>query len=159
MAMWPVAGTNPVNEFTTEGYISCAFPMLFPTGAADLWAPRARTVTIGNYFKHLMFQDGRFARHPRFQYFALNSRLYAIDAILHRACVAPLTRFRGSCNHSSYTRNNSPEGPFFFSTCKDSRTTIEVTYDSSFCIAWYSISIINQAQNINDKNVHDNIYN
>jgi hypothetical protein len=60
---WPVAGTNPVNEFTTEGYISCAFPTLFPTGAADLLAPRTRTVTIGNYFKHLMmFQDGRFCQ-------------------------------------------------------------------------------------------------
>ena len=42
------------------------------------------------------------------------NRLYAIDAITRRACAAPLTRFRGSCNHSSYTRDNSPkEGPFF----------------------------------------------
>ena len=73
---WPVAGTNPINEFTTEGYISCAFPTLFPTGAADLLAPRACTVTIGNYFKHLMmFQDGRFAKHPRFRYFALNTEM------------------------------------------------------------------------------------
>ena len=73
---WPVAGTNPINEFTTEGYISCAFPTLLPTGAADLLAPRAHTVTIGNYFKHLMmFQDGRFAKHPRFRYFALNTEM------------------------------------------------------------------------------------
>jgi hypothetical protein len=50
--------------------------MLFPTGAADLLAPKARTVTIGNYFKHLMmFQDGRFAKHPRFRYFALNTEM------------------------------------------------------------------------------------
>ena len=48
--MWPVTGTNPINEFNTEGVISCAFSTLFPTGAADLLAPRARTVTIGNYF-------------------------------------------------------------------------------------------------------------
>ena len=32
---WPTIGSTPINEFTTEGYISCAFPTLFPTGAAD----------------------------------------------------------------------------------------------------------------------------
>ena len=65
---WPTIGSTPINEFTTEGYISCAFPTLFPTGAADFIAPRPLTVTIGNYFKHLMmYQDGRFAKHPRFR--------------------------------------------------------------------------------------------
>ena len=74
--MWPVTGTNPINEFNTEGYISCAFPTLFPTGAADLLAPRAHMVTISNYFKHLMmFQDGRFAKHPRLRYPALNTEM------------------------------------------------------------------------------------
>ena len=30
--------------------------------------------TIGNYFKHLLqYDDGRFARHPRFRFFALNT--------------------------------------------------------------------------------------
>ena len=70
---WPSTGANPVNEFTTEGYISSAFPTLFPTGAADFLAPRQHSVTIGNYFKHLMlYCDQRFAKHPRFRYFALN---------------------------------------------------------------------------------------
>ena len=56
--------------------MSCAFPSLFPTGAADFVAPRPRTVTIGNYFKHLMqYHDGRFAKHPRFRYFALNTEM------------------------------------------------------------------------------------
>ena len=32
--MWPTIGGAPINEFTTEGYFSCAFPTLFPTGAA-----------------------------------------------------------------------------------------------------------------------------
>lgn len=73
---WPSAGGSPVNEFNTEGYISCAFPTLFPTGAADFVAPRPRTVTVGNYFKHLMlYHDGRFAKHPRFRYFALNTEM------------------------------------------------------------------------------------
>ena len=31
---WPSATGNPINKFTTEGYISCAFPTLFPTGTA-----------------------------------------------------------------------------------------------------------------------------
>ena len=66
---WPSTSGNPVNEFTTEGYMSCAFPTLFPIGAANFISPRQQSVTIGNYFKHLMlFHDQRFARHPRFRY-------------------------------------------------------------------------------------------
>ena len=73
---WPAAGAAPINEFTTEGYITCAFPTLFPTGSGDFLAPRIHTVTAGNYFKHLMmYQDGRFAKHPRFRYFALNTEM------------------------------------------------------------------------------------
>ena len=73
---WPPRDDAPINEFVTEGYISCAFPTLFPTGAGDFLAPRERVVTVGNYFKHLMrYDDGRFARHPRFRYFALNSEM------------------------------------------------------------------------------------
>ena len=33
---WPSTSGSPINEFTTEGYMSCAFPTLFPTGAALL---------------------------------------------------------------------------------------------------------------------------
>ena len=56
--------------------MSCAFPTLFPTGAADFLAPRPLAVTIGNYLKHMMmFEDGRFAKHPRFRYFALNTEM------------------------------------------------------------------------------------
>lgn len=72
---WPTAGASPI-EFNTEGYFSCAFPTLFPTGAADFLAPRPRVVTIGNYFRHLMmYKDGRFAKHCRFRYFALNTEM------------------------------------------------------------------------------------
>ena len=56
--------------------MSCAFPTLFPTGAADFVAPRPRTVTIGNYFKHLMqYRDGRFAKHPHSQECTINNKL------------------------------------------------------------------------------------
>ena len=73
---WPRLGDSPLNEFHSEGYITRAFPALFPTGAADFTAPRVRRVTIGYYLKHLMlYRDGRFSKHPRFRYFALNTEM------------------------------------------------------------------------------------
>ena len=44
-------GGVPINEFSTEGYFSCAFPTLFPTGAGDFSGQRQNQVTIGNYFQ------------------------------------------------------------------------------------------------------------
>ena len=74
--MWPTIGGRPINEFEIEGYMSMAFPALFPTGAADFLGRRCSQVTIGNYFKHLlMYEDGRFATHPRFRFFALNTEM------------------------------------------------------------------------------------
>ena len=58
---WP---STAINEFTTEGYMTCAFPTLFPTGAADFLAPRVHAATVGNFLKH-----------PRFRYFALNTEM------------------------------------------------------------------------------------
>ena len=76
MLMWPTIGGTPINEFTTEGCFSCAFPTLFPTGAADFLGQRQNQVTIANYFKHLlMYDDSRFAKHPRFRFFALNTEM------------------------------------------------------------------------------------
>ena len=73
---WPQVGDSPISEFTTEGYISCAFPTLLPTGEAEFLSPRQNTVTIGNYFKHQMrYGDGQFAKHSRFCYFALNTEM------------------------------------------------------------------------------------
>ena len=73
---WPPSVNSPINEFTTEGYMSCVFPTLFPTGGADFVAPRQHAVTVGIYFKHLMmYEDGRFAKHPRFRYFALDTEM------------------------------------------------------------------------------------
>ena len=73
---WPDIHNTPINEFTTEGYniITCAFPVLFPTGSGDFSSPRIHKVTTGNYFKHLiMYKDGHFAKSPRFSFFALNT--------------------------------------------------------------------------------------
>ena len=53
-----------------------AFPTLFPTGAADFLGQRYNQVTIGNYFTHLLkYDDGRFARYPRFRFIALNTEM------------------------------------------------------------------------------------
>ena len=71
---WPSTAGNPINEFTTEGYIICAFPTLFAEGKADFLGPRQQVLTIASYFKHLiLYHDKRFANHPRFRYFALNT--------------------------------------------------------------------------------------
>jgi len=60
---WRATQQNPFNEFHSEGYFSCAFPVLFPTGKAKFLAPWLNAVTIGNYFKHLvLYDDGRFAK-------------------------------------------------------------------------------------------------
>ena len=59
----PPRATSPVH-----------FP--FPTGAGDFSGQRQNQVTIGNYFKHLMmYDDNRFAKHPRFRFFALNTEM------------------------------------------------------------------------------------
>lgn len=73
---WPEIGQSPINEFNTQGYIACAFPVLFPFGNADLRTPRLAKVDPNLYFKHLMkYKDGRFAKHNTFRFFAMNSIL------------------------------------------------------------------------------------
>ena len=51
---WPSSSGTPINEFNTEGYISCAFPTLFLTGAADFVAPRPLSATTSNIFACMM---------------------------------------------------------------------------------------------------------
>ena len=56
--------------------VSSPMVSLPPSGAIHIVAPPPLAVTVGNYFKHLlMYTDGRFARHPRFRYFALNTEM------------------------------------------------------------------------------------
>lgn len=44
-------------------------PTLYPTGAAELRSERIRDIRLAEY------KDGRFARHARWRYFALNSQM------------------------------------------------------------------------------------
>ena len=71
---WPDQDNAPINEFTSEGYVTLAFPTLFPFGKADINFPRREVISPTNYFKFLLeYKDQRFAKHARFRYFALNT--------------------------------------------------------------------------------------
>jgi Helitron helicase-like domain at N-terminus len=86
---WPTQGPDPINEYTTEGYITMAFPTLFPYGKADLRDQSHRKVEVctADYFDALLrYKDGRFGTHPRyyclmaflirrFPFYALNTKL------------------------------------------------------------------------------------
>lgn len=69
---WPTLG-DPLSEFTTDGLFTKAFPVLFPLGKADFSLPRRKSLALYEWVKHLLrYRDPRFARHPRFRFFALN---------------------------------------------------------------------------------------
>jgi hypothetical protein len=73
----PTIRPEPIDEHNRNlRYVIEAFPSLFPKGEADFHEDRLCNVSASDYFKHLMrYHDGRFARHPRFRYFAWNSIL------------------------------------------------------------------------------------
>ena len=51
-------------------------PRQLPIGAADFLGQHCNQITVGNYFKHLLiYEDARFARHPCFRFFALNTEM------------------------------------------------------------------------------------
>ncbi|KAK3917404.1 ATP-dependent DNA helicase RRM3 [Frankliniella fusca] len=73
---WPELGCVPINEFKSDGYIAQAFPCLYPTGEGDLRSPRDIIIKPSTYFKHMIrYHDERFAKHPRYRFFALNSMM------------------------------------------------------------------------------------
>ncbi|KAJ6564861.1 hypothetical protein DFH09DRAFT_919882, partial [Mycena vulgaris] len=73
LTMSTVYGT-PINEHMGRSIAIDAFPSLFPTGKADFASTREIPVTMTEWAAHLIrFEDGRFARHPRFRYWALNT--------------------------------------------------------------------------------------
>ncbi len=76
LIMWPNIDGNPINEFQSPGYIARAFLTLYPTGKADLCSDHIWDVKPAEYFSHLLkYKDGRFAHHPCWWYFALNSQI------------------------------------------------------------------------------------
>lgn len=62
------------SEFEKVKIARKAFPTLFPTGKADFDELRDTKVSLKEWVAHLMrYEDGRFAAHPRFRYWALNT--------------------------------------------------------------------------------------
>jgi len=78
---WPSLDPNPIDEETTEGYMTMAFPTLFPYGTADFLFEgnhKYKVKSLAGYFDALLrYKDGRFERHPRFAFWALNTKLHA----------------------------------------------------------------------------------
>ena len=71
---WPALSKEPIDEYSTPGFIVTAFPTLFPYGNADFRDDRMKEIKPASYFKHLInYYDDRFARHPTFRFFAYNS--------------------------------------------------------------------------------------
>jgi len=106
---WPDLENNPLNEFSSEGMICKAFPVLFPYGRGDLRAPRVQTITKHNYFKYLMqYHDGRFANDPRFPYYAYNS-LARWDALNCGNVYVRRNRLEGVSAHDMLEMANDPD--------------------------------------------------
>ncbi|KAI5357399.1 hypothetical protein Slin15195_G129110 [Septoria linicola] len=65
----------PLDEFSgRHDLLSLAFPTLYPHEVADFVACRRRTVAYDDYLEHMIkYQDGHFARHPRFRHVGLNT--------------------------------------------------------------------------------------
>ncbi len=52
---WPSIDSSPINEFKTPGYITTAFPTLFPYGLGDLNDQQQNhKVKPINYFRHFL---------------------------------------------------------------------------------------------------------
>ena len=68
--MMPTIHPAPINEHDPNSrYMIDAFPILFPTGAADFHEHRPDNVSPQDYFKHLLrYRDDRFAQHPQFRF-------------------------------------------------------------------------------------------
>lgn len=73
LTMPSVHGT-PISEYEKCRIAIDAFPSLFPTGKADIKEDRETTVDMKDWALHLLkLKGGRFARHPHFRYWVLNT--------------------------------------------------------------------------------------
>ena len=70
----PPRGAAPLSEHRTKGYVTLAFPTLFPFGLGDFLGTRKHELSWIQWSRHLQnYYDGRFAKHRRFPYFMLNT--------------------------------------------------------------------------------------
>ncbi|RXK41331.1 hypothetical protein M231_01481 [Tremella mesenterica] len=99
----PLRPTPLYEHDKTSQHLINAFPFLFPQGLADLHATRQNKVSPNDYFKHLMkYEDGRFAAHPRFRYYAFNALLrWQARALAGYYVTTPGIRLHRACTSSS----------------------------------------------------------
>jgi hypothetical protein len=70
----PVVRGTPVSEHRGTSIDIDAFPTLFPNGKGSFQSVREAPVTLQEWAGHLIRLDGgRFAQHPRFRYWVLNT--------------------------------------------------------------------------------------
>ena len=70
----PIIRGTPINEYEQQAIAINAFPSLFPTGQADFTATCDIEVSMEEWAAHLIrLKGGRFAQHPRFRCWALNT--------------------------------------------------------------------------------------
>lgn len=138
---YPSLSGTPINEFETEGYIALAFPALFPRGNADYLRSRDTKVTRDEYFKYLIeYHDGRFARDPRFRFFALNTlmrhraiqdcNLYARKSKIDKMDIETLKKLinddQSLLNHIMvYTSNLRSTKPYWNQRCSELLSMVE----------------------------------
>lgn len=73
---FPSTSDEPIPELSVLGYFTMCFPTLFPDGKGEFVSSRLEKVDLDEYLCHLMqFRDQRFARHPVFRYWCLNTHL------------------------------------------------------------------------------------
>jgi hypothetical protein len=71
----PVVHGTPLSEYGSNIAIN-AFPTLFTTGSSGFDEPREHKVSESDWANYLLqLRGGRFARHPHFRYWALNTIL------------------------------------------------------------------------------------
>jgi len=71
----PDIRNTPFNEFNrSQPLLSLAFPGLYPEGQGEFVQARQWTIGYVEYIQHcLKYEDGQFARHPRFRYVVFNT--------------------------------------------------------------------------------------
>ncbi|CAL1671665.1 unnamed protein product [Lasius platythorax] len=107
---WPTGNSFPINKYRTEGYLSMAFPHLFPDGMVDYTDFRQITkLSYSEWTKFLIeYHDHRYARDPRFRFHALNT-MQRHESIMRSGVFAKKNDFTGNMEQlaAEYNRNHN----------------------------------------------------
>lgn len=106
---WPEGSSIPINEFRTAGYITMAFPCLFPDGEADYTLHhRDIRVTYHDWCDFLIhYSDPRFATDPRFRFHCINT-LQRHDALTRSTIFAKKSDFTGNMQQLAAEVSRNP---------------------------------------------------